>query len=516
MENRARTLLTLACVFAFGFLAVYSLRVTPEDTGIKKLIPKRSVERDNREPSLPSSVTLQDSPALPLSDVGVLAAFDRELAKLTDAVVPAVVSIDTSGSVVTGVQQDYDGRLRLRMGRAEGLGSGVIVTEEGHIITNYHVIDGKESIRVTMHDGSSFEAQLIGEDAALDIAVLKIEHGEPFPSLKMGDSGAVRVGQLVFAVGNPFGLGETVTQGIISAKERSLSDTQRDLFQTDVMVNPGNSGGPLINIQGEVIGINTFIVSTNEQNPGFEGVSFAVPASDVMESFRSILERGSPVRGYLGVKLAWLSEYGRAVLNYAGNSSSAVDHVEPGSPAEQAGLRRYDIISEMNGSKVEGYEQVLNKVQRTPPGEKIQFTVWREQEFLELEATIGEADLQRSVAAELREDPLPDTETPDGMDAADEVLESVGLQVRSMSLLERARNMKGVVVTQIRARSLADSLGLKVGDEVIGINFLPVTHDADFYAQLLKARNLGEADLMLRREGRFFHIVIPQPRREEP
>ena len=495
-------------VFGFTFLAVYALRVTPEDSRIKKLIPKRQSSQKSPEPELPPSVTLQDQPALPLSDVGVLAAFDRELARLTDAVVPAVVSIDTSGSVVTGVR-DFNGQFRLREGRAEGLGSGVIVTKEGHLITNNHVVKGKESIRVTMHDGSSFEANVIGEDPALDIAVLKIERGEPFPSLKMGDSETVRVGQLVFAVGNPFGLGETVTQGIISAKERSLSDTQRDLFQTDVMVNPGNSGGPLINIQGEVIGINTFIVSTNEQNPGFEGVSFAVPASDVMESFTSILERGSPVRGYLGVALVRLSPYGKSVLNYNGESGSAVVHVEKGSPAEQAGLRRYDIISEMNGQKVEGYEQVLNEVQRTPPGETVSFRVWREREFLDLSATIAEVDPARPPGEIELPVEVPDGPGLDGMDAADEVLSSIGLQVRSLSLMERATNQKGVIVTQIKARSLADEVGLKVGDQILGINFVPVSHDAAFYAQLLKAIKLGEADLMLRRDGRFFHIILP-------
>src|SRR5690606_30307058 len=179
-------------------------------------------------------------------------------------------------------------------------GSGVIVSKEGHVVTNQHVISGQKQIQVTLYDKKVYPATLIGQDPQLDIAVLRIEaNGAEFRPLKFGDSSQVRQGQIVFAIGNPFGLGETITKGIISAVERSLSDTQRDLFQTDAAINPGNSGGPLVNLQGEIIGINSAIYTPDRLNPGFQGVGFSIPANDVRDTLFAILERGRPIRGYL-------------------------------------------------------------------------------------------------------------------------------------------------------------------------------------------------------------------------
>jgi S1-C subfamily serine protease len=245
-------------------------------------------------------------------------------------VVPSVVSIDTAG-VREQLLRDPWGRARMQREMTQGQGSGVIVTEEGHVVTNQHVISGQNQIQVTLHDGKSHLATLIGEDRMLDIAVLKINAPGPFTPLKLGDSSQVKVGQIVFAVGNPFGLSETVTQGIISAKERSISDQQRDLFQTDAAINPGNSGGPLVNLQGEIVGINVAIYSPDKMNPGFQGVGFSIPSNDVRESLKQILEKGRPVHGFLGVRLYPIDERIRQTIGFEQTNGSLVDEPAPAS-----------------------------------------------------------------------------------------------------------------------------------------------------------------------------------------
>ena len=243
-----------------------------------------------------------------MEDVQLLARLNSEYTRLVGRVVPSVVSIDTVGE--RRERLNYLGKTYERTWETNGIGSGVIVTPEGHVVTNEHVINGTLGMKVTLHDGRTFPARLIGKDPTLDVAVLRIDGDGPFEALNFGDSGRVQPGEMVFAVGNPFGLGETVTQGIISAKERSISDRQRDLFQTDAAINPGNSGGPLVNFQGEIIGINVAIYSPDTENRGFAGVGFSIPSNDVRDTFRQILERGRPVRGFLGLNGRDLSSAG--------------------------------------------------------------------------------------------------------------------------------------------------------------------------------------------------------------
>ena len=247
---------------------------------------------------------LQESDLKDLDKMELLQRIDAERASLINNVTPSVVCISSEGRQKYRLENSQE----TLSTATKGIGSGVIVSHQGHIITNNHVVVGKTSFVITLNNGREHEAKLVGVDPSLDIAVLKInvKKGEVRP-LKFGDSEKVNVGQMVFAVGNPFGLGETVTQGIISAKERSFSDQQRDLFQIDAAINPGNSGGPLINTRGEVIGINVAIYSSKEGEPTSEGVGFSLPSNEVMSSFKQIAERGRPVRGYLGVALVDLT-----------------------------------------------------------------------------------------------------------------------------------------------------------------------------------------------------------------
>ena len=258
----------------------------------------------------PEKYTLADGPRIDPKDVNVLAALSHQRIALAQAVVPSVVSITTSRTVqVPDFQNDpfyqfFHRNQHQRNSQTQNqLGSGVIVSKEGHIVTNNHVIEGMDEIEVELSDGRKRAARLIGTDTDTDIAVLKIEDGNVVP-LPFGDSEAVEVGETVMAVGNPYGLEESVTQGIISAKNRAGSENTSDLFQIDAAINPGNSGGPLVNVRGELIGINEAIFS---RTGGWQGVGFAVPSATVRRTMDGILHVGRVIHGYLGVYRALTS-----------------------------------------------------------------------------------------------------------------------------------------------------------------------------------------------------------------
>jgi len=387
MHPAFRRLLALVAIFLSAFVAVAALRTCHAGRGIRDWIPGFF---KGGQQFRPETFTLPDKSPLDLKDVELLARMNEEYASLTRAVVPSVVSINTAG-VQTERLLDIWGRTRERRYPTQGQGSGVIVTKEGHVVTNHHVIAGQQQIRVTLHDGKSHPAHLIGEDTLLDIAVLKIDGDAPFTPLKFGDSSQAQVGQIVFAVGNPFGLGETVTQGIISAKERSLSDNQRDLFQTDAAINPGNSGGPLVNLRGEIIGINVAIFSPDKENPGFQGVGFSIPTNDVKDALFQILERGRPIRGFLGVQMRDMEPAVRSALGYDGTNGAAVLGITPGSPAQAAGLQPWDVIRTLNGETIRSATQLFTLVQKTRIGSAVTLGVWRKGQTLEIKATIAES-----------------------------------------------------------------------------------------------------------------------------
>ncbi|MBK1880813.1 trypsin-like peptidase domain-containing protein [Luteolibacter pohnpeiensis] len=386
MNSGLRRLLSLAAVFLVAFVAVYSLRVWRRGGSFRDLIPGLS---KHEEKFSPEKYTLPDSAPIDLSDVQLLARLNNEYARLTQAVVPSVVSITTSGERDQAMRDAW-GRTAIRPVPVQGQGSGVIVTEEGHVVTNHHVIAGQDRITITLHNGKEYRAKLIGEDNLLDIAVLKIDSDEKFTPLKLGDSSKTQVGEIVFAVGNPFGLSETVTQGIISAKERSFADDQRNLFQTDAAINPGNSGGPLVNLRGEVIGINVRIVSADRQNPASAGLGFSLPSNDIKDAIVQILERGRPIRGYLGIQVGELTPYGHVLLNYTAKGGIAVRRVTDNSPAQKAGLQEDDVIVRYDGQTIDTANQLISLVQRTSIGKNVNIDVWRKGEITTLSATISE------------------------------------------------------------------------------------------------------------------------------
>ncbi len=420
----------------------------------------------------PEKYTLPEQAPLDLGEMDLLSRLNEEYARLTQAVVPSVVSIDTAG-VREQLLRDPWGRARMQREMTQGQGSGVIVTEEGHVITNQHVISGQNQIQVTLHDGKSYQATLIGEDRMLDIAVLKINALGPFTPLKLGDSSQVKVGQIVFAVGNPFGLSETVTQGIISAKERSISDQQRDLFQTDAAINPGNSGGPLVNLQGEIVGINVAIYSPDKTNPGFQGVGFSIPSNDVRESLKQILEKGRPVHGFLGVRVHPIDERVKQAIGFNQDQGALVIDVVEDSPAAQAGLQRGDVILQYNDKPVQSTIQLITMVQRSALGQEIPLKIWRNGQVMNVTTSIVE---NRSISQPI------DSKGSTTM----QLIRQYGVAVRSFTAMESARGLSGVVVTDVDPRGLAAS-SVEIDDVIIAVNQQQVIDAEDFYQQFINS-----------------------------
>ena len=496
-----RRLLALIVVFSAAFAVVTALRTWRAGGDLRSLIPGLSKSSGQFHPE---TFTLSDKSPLDVGDVELLSRLNDEYANLTEAVVPAVVSIDTSGIRSERMFDLSSGGTRMRNYPTQGQGSGVIVSREGHVMTNHHVIAGQRKIQITLHSGKTYTAQLVGEDTLLDIAVLKIDGNDTFTPLKLGDSAQVKVGQIVMAVGNPFGLGETVTQGIISAKERSLSDNQRDLFQTDAAINPGNSGGPLVNLRGEIIGINVAIYSPDKQNPGFQGVGFSIPSNDVKDSLLQILERGRPIRGFLGINQARdVDQTVRSVLRYSGPGGAAVLSVLPGSPAQTAGLDYGDIVESVNNEKIKTSTQLFSLVQRAKVGEILNLEVWRKGKSMSLEATIAESETANQSATPPVSPPgQGQTRDPD------EILNALGIEVRDLSVQERLRGYRGVVVTGITASGLTADL-LTPGDLIYAVNHSRIGSASEFFLYLAASAAVQDTTLNLLRNGQMTRVNLP-------
>jgi serine protease Do len=358
----------------------------------------RWLQLDHRLHHRPSAerYTPAEGPGIDPKDVQVLSALDDEYTRLVQAVIPSVVSITSSRHLAQRTFIDpFELLLPNRRQPKEQvqLGSGVIVSREGHILTNHHVIANMEKIEVQFSDGRVEPAQLIGSDEQTDIAILKIST-EKIAPLPFGDSDEVRVGQMVFAIGNPFGLQATVTQGIISAKgRRALADSGVEFLQTDAAVNQGNSGGPLLNVRGEIVGINSAIFSASQEGTWL-GISFAIPSNVARRALESLLKTGRIIRGYLGVTMVDfkdLSPQSLQAMHLAGKQGVIVYQVQPDSPAATAGLKQGDIILRLNGRDVPDKIYFRSRVAELDLQSKVELTILRDGQEQTLTAIISEA-----------------------------------------------------------------------------------------------------------------------------
>ena len=447
----------------------------------------------------PEKYTLADGPSIELKDVNVLAAMSRQRIALAQAVVPSVVSITTSRTVsVPDYQNDpfyqfFHRNQRPRNSQVQNqLGSGAIVSKEGHIVTNHHVIEGMDQIEVELSDGRKRAARLIGTDPDTDIAVLKIEDNNVVP-LPFGNSDAVEVGETVMAVGNPYGLEESVTQGIISAKNRPGNENGSELFQIDAAINPGNSGGPLVNVRGELIGINNAIFS---KSGGWQGVGFAVPSATVRRTMDGILRTGRVIHGYLGIQRA-----------LGGGPGVVVDSVVAGSPAEKAAIRPGDTIRKFNGKTVGDFDDLRRSVAEVDVDATVPVELLRGGKPLSVQARIAEAPPQQ--AALSRVPRLPPGHPPVGPQDGGSLTPGGSGVLSAIHVLDLPSNMRGVGVAGIEPGSvLADKI--QAGDIIESINQQPVSSLAD-YQTLTRSLPADEPVVvgLVRKRTRTLVVITP-------
>jgi serine protease Do len=342
-----------------------------------------------------SLVSAQTRPAvvLPAPSTDLVHISDR-FEIVAQRVAPAVVSVEATKS-----QTQAAGATGSKGRSVEESGSGVIIRTEGRagflVLTNNHVVSRArpDQISITLADGRLFHPAQVFADPESDVAVLRLETNETLPTAPLGNSDQVRVGQWVLAIGSPFGLNQTVTHGIISARERgqvSLGSTIRikDFLQTDAAINPGSSGGPLLNLDGEVIGLNTAIAS---QSGGSSGVAFSIPINLVQRVMRQLLDKGSVTRGYLGMQLAASFEPADATkLGLARVQGALIEAVYPDTPAATAGLRPHDVLLQVDGQPVRSENHVINYISELPVGQKVRLQVWRERKAVVVEAAVGD------------------------------------------------------------------------------------------------------------------------------
>lgn len=347
-----------------------------------------------------------------------------------------------------------------------GLGSGVIVSADGTILTNNHVVEGAEKITVFLSDNKSFDAKLVGADKPSDLAVIKIE-GQEFPFLNLGNSDNVRIGDIVLAIGNPLGIGQTVTQGIISAKGRrtGISDGSfEDFLQTDAAINRGNSGGALVNVTGELIGINSQILSPSGGNIG---IGFSIPSNMAKSVMDQLVQNGKVRRGLLGVNIQNITAETARALDLKDTAGVLVSNVRPGGAAEKAGIKRGDIITAINGEKIEDGNVLRNKVASTVPGNQIKITILRDGGPQEITATLDEFDTE--TAANQNQNQPNRNAAPNAEKTGKLGLSMQPVTPQIAKQLELTET-EGLVVTEIDPNGAAAEEGIARGDVILEIN----------------------------------------------
>ncbi len=436
------------------------------------------------------------------------------------AVTPAVVNISTSRVVKSTELEELNPRFDdplfrrffgdeffRRFGipkerRQSSLGSGVIVDPEGYIVTNNHVIEEADEIMVVLSDKREFKGKVIGKDPKTDLAVIKIE-GKSLPTASWANSDKLEVGEFVLAIGNPFGLNQTVTMGIVSAVGRASVGIAEyeDFIQTDAAINPGNSGGALVNTRGELVGINTAIFS---RSGGYMGIGFAVPANMVRSVMDSLITRGKVVRGWLGVSIQGVTSDLAKNFGLREAKGALVSEVLPGGPAARSGLQSGDVIVEFDGKEVEDQTALRNMVAQTAVDKDVSVKVIRDNKPKTIKVKIGE---QPKNLAGAGEEPAP----AQGQAADHTALAGVDVRSLTPELAERfglAKDARGVVITDVVANSKAASAGLRPGDVITEINRQPVKGLED-YRRIVGKLGKDESPLLLvnRRGGKFFIVL---------
>lgn len=433
---------------------------------------------------------LPASAALPLSVNGEQVP---SLAPMLEKVTPAVVSIAVEGTQVS--RQRIPDQFRFFFGPDfpteqlqerpfRGLGSGVVINaDKGYVVTNYHVINGAEKIRVQLHDGREYDAELVGGDQMADIALIKLDKAKNLTQIKIADSDKLRVGDFTVAIGNPFGLGQTVTSGIVSALGRSGLNIENfeNFIQTDAAINSGNSGGALVNLNGELIGINTAILGPNGGNVG---IGFAIPANMMKNLTDQILEFGEVKRGMLGVQGGEITSELAEALGYDSSKGAFVSQVLPDSAADKAGIKAGDIITSVNGKKIDTFAELRAKVATLGAGKTVELGVVRDGKSRNFDVTLGEQSNAKTKADKLHE----------------------GLTGAELSNTTDQDPIEGVKVTSVEKDSPAANYQIEKDDIIIGVNRKRVKNIAELRKILEKTPNV--LALNIQRGDRSIYLVV--------
>lgn len=501
--SRRTTLLASVALVALGAIAVpvlepYAVNAATEATAVPAA-PGSLVTADGSY----SAIVKQDKPAVVTVMVEVKPGEDQN-AQMQGQMPPGMEDFfrrffGDNGPMPGGPQGGPQQQQRVQ----RALGSGFIISPDGVIVTNNHVIDKASKITVTLDDGKQYKAKLLGADPRTDLAVLKID-AKNLPTLQWGDSDTAEVGDKVIAIGNPFGVGTTVTAGIISARGRDLHNGPYDDFlQVDAAINHGNSGGALINTSGQVIGITAAIYSPND---GSVGVGFAIP-SDMARKIVGELEKdGTIQRGYLGVMIQPVTEDIAQAVGLSDKGGALVSAVTADTPAAKAGLKVGDVILSVDGKDVSTPRDLSLRIAETKPGDKADLTVWRDGGKTSVDVTTASLpdEMQTASAA-----PTPQEKSP-------AAVPELGLQVQPIQPDERdqlglADNQNGVVVTEIDPNSDAADKGLQPGDVILSVNSAPVTSVGDVEKAVKATEKSGHdvALLLIARQGTQQFVALP-------
>lgn len=484
--------------FVLGLLVAGLILIQPENQE-RQLSPSRISDNNFSSPSPLYASTLPEA----------VSPFD--FARVAEKVAPAVVKIvcERIEKVTRFEEWPFDEfwdrffgipRRQPREFKNTFQGTGFFISSDGYIVTNNHLVEGANKITVFTSKGDEIVAKTVGLDARTDLALIKVD-GNNYPFVEMGDSSQIKVGEWVLAIGNPWGLEHTVTAGIVSAKGRQLGTSEpvyQDFIQTDAAINRGNSGGPLVNLKGEVIGITSNIFSPTG---AYAGIGFAIPSNLAKKVVAQLKEKGRVIRGYLGIVPTAINEELRQVLKLKSKEGVVVSSVEPDSPADKAGLKQYDVILEINGQKVKDDMDLRFKIAEIPPGSKATLKIIRDGKEQTLTATIGE---------------LPEEETERTPESGPE---DIGLTVTTLTpRIARSYGLKtqeGVLVTDVSPFSEAAKKGIQPGDIILEVNRIKVTSAREFQQALRRIKSGEPILLLMRREreglSRDFIVTLRMP-----
>ncbi len=459
----------------------------------------------------------QNQPAGPPAPV-VVDGTRTSYADVVQRTAPAVVRIEAESknrqSQLPGTQPEDDFFRQFRIPRQNqprverGMGSGVIVSADGTILTNNHVVDGADRITVRLADNKEFEAKLVGSDQPSDLAVLKIE-AQNMPFLTLGNSDQVRVGDIVLAIGNPLGIGQSVTAGIISAKGRrtGLSDGSfEDFLQTDAPINRGNSGGALVNLTGELIGVNSQILAGG--SGGNIGIGFAIPSNMARSVMQQLVENGRVRRGRLGVGIQNLTSELAREFKISEQSGVLINEVQPNSAAAKAGVQRGDVITAIDGERIEDSNVLRNKIAGTVPGTEIRLTLLRDGNQIEVKAKLDELETENAA------NPNRDQSNQNGENNPQNQSGKLGLSLQPVTpemakRLNLASGAEGLVVTDVNQSGPAAEAGIARGDVILEINRQPVG-SIDAVQAALNASGNNPILVLISRGGRTVYLTVRQ------